>query len=162
MNEIDRIGHQAMLNALDSREAYTMTTDHVDGMTARWTEREHPKSCMGHCATDALTGDHLCNCGIVEFHGDTAGLVQHDIKAILSALGIGAHARPQTPHVVVHDVILPAICAAKTAAHNAAVEAAAKQIELRANEMKHIDLFPVKHALLVEAAAIRALARPDC
>lgn len=37
------------------------------------------------------------------------GVIQHDIAAILRALGLGDHARPVSAHAVVLDEILPAI-----------------------------------------------------
>jgi hypothetical protein len=73
-----------------------------------WVDREHPKSCSGWFAFDGTTGDHICDCGVSE-ETNSDGLMQHDLGLILTALGLGDHARPDTPHVVVHDVILPAL-----------------------------------------------------
>lgn len=40
---------------------------------------------------------------------DSTALIQDDLRAILEALGLGTHARPYSPHEVVHRDILPAI-----------------------------------------------------
>lgn len=66
----------------------------------------HPRSCSAQFAQDGTTGEAICDCGLAS-ETTAAGLYQHDLGLILNALGLGAYARSESPHMVVHDVVLP-------------------------------------------------------
>jgi hypothetical protein len=68
----------------------------------------HPCSCSRWFAWDSITGEGICDCGLAE-ESTVEGLYQHDLGAILRALGLGDYARGDSPHMVVHDLVLPAI-----------------------------------------------------
>jgi hypothetical protein len=50
-------------------------------------------------------------------HFAQVGVIQDDIAAILRALGLGDHARPTSPHLVVLDEIIPTILRRQQMAH---------------------------------------------
>lgn len=49
-----------------------------------------------------------CDCGLAS-ETTVEGLYQYDLGRILIALGLGDYARSESAHMVVHDVVLPAI-----------------------------------------------------
>lgn len=68
----------------------------------------HPKSCSIWFASDATTGEGICDCGLAE-SDSPAALYQFDLAAIMRAAGLEPFARPESPHMVVHEVVLPAL-----------------------------------------------------
>ena len=80
----------------------------MSGLADRVPRNRHPRTCSVHFASDATTGEAICDCGLAS-ESTVEGLYQHDLGAILRALGEGDYGRSESAHMVVHEVVLPAI-----------------------------------------------------
>ena len=80
----------------------------MSGLTDTVPADRHPRRCSRWFASDATTGEAICDCGLAE-ESTVEGLYQHDLAAILRALGLDDYARGDSPHMVVHDEVIPEI-----------------------------------------------------
>ena len=87
----------------------------------------HPRSCSCWFASDATTGEGICDCGLAS-ETTVEGLYQHDLGALLRAAGLGDYARSESPHMVVHDLLIPRIKQTRQVALNLAAERAADRM----------------------------------
>lgn len=62
---------------------------------------------VGSCTCDTAERHPVSEC--VRPGATSEGVMQDDVRALLIALGLGAHARPYSAHAVIHRDVLPAI-----------------------------------------------------
>jgi hypothetical protein len=121
-----------LASAVKSGEPWTGECEHVMQQVrtalAHYDEARARRESTTHDATCYELGPRHYECALAEIErlgkrqGDQSAVMQEDMRVLLDALGLYSGARPESPHRVMRDVVIPAVerlrpdAAAKTAA----------------------------------------------